>query len=473
MIANSDKAVSPWHVLAATWLGAFFDGLDATIYVMVLVPALTELLKTTSHTEMGVVGSYILAIFMVGWAVGAAVFGMLADHIGRARTLTITILLYAICTGLCATANTWQELAFYRFLVGCGIGGEIGIGGVLLAEAWKGRARLHAAAAMVSAFGVGYLATSALNLCLGGFGWRWLFVAGVVPALLTVYLRIKLKDSTEFEFLAQRKARAKQKPVHARTQEEKALLEPTFPSLFKKKTLPKTIIIATMASSAIMGYWAVLAWIPAWVNQLVGTAAVQERSITVIAMNLGLVVSAMIGGWYVRVLGRSVAFRIGSLASFICCVAMFLTVKSFGPALLAWAFITGFVTVMPFVVLFIYVPELFETRIRGTGFGFSYNLGRIFAAIAALCGGQLIAMFGGSYAHAGATVAGVYLIGVAASFFMPVTKGEVELESELAPIGSVAIPQPIPALSQGVPQPALAAIRLTIDAPQHKIGSNK
>lgn len=468
MITSSDKPASPWHVLAATWLGAFFDGLDATIYVMVLVPALTELLKTTSHTEMGVVGSYVLAVFMVGWAVGAAVFGIVADHIGRAKTLTITILLYAICTGLCATANTWQELALYRFLVGCGIGGEIGIGGVLLAEAWKGHARLHAAAAMVSAFGVGYLATSVLNLWLGGYGWRWLFVAGVVPALLTVYLRAKLKDSAEFEFVAQRKARAKAKPIEARTEEEKKLLQSTFSALFTKENLPKTAVIATMASSAIMGYWAVLSWIPAWVNQLVGTAAVQERSMATIALNLGLVASAMIGGWYVRVLGRSMAFRIGSFASFAFCVAMFLTVKSFGPTLLAWAFATGFVTIMPFVVLFIYVPELFETRIRGTGFGFSYNSGRIFAAIAALCGGQLIAMFGGSYAYAGATVAGVYLIGVAISFFMPATKGEVELQSEL-PIGPLTIPQPVAqalpqALSNQGPQPALAAIRVPIDS---------
>ncbi len=467
MTTSSDKPVSPWHVLAATWLGTFFDGLDATIYVMVLVPALTELLKTTSHAEMGIVGSYVLAIFMIGWAVGSAIFGMLADHIGRARTLTITILLYAICTGLCATAHTWQELAFYRFLVGCGIGGEIGIGGVLLAEAWKGRARLHAAAAMVSAFGVGYLATSLLNLWLGGYGWRWLFVAGVVPALLTVYLRAKLKDPPEFEFLAERKKRAKSKPAGERSEEEKKLLQPTFPALFTKETLPKTGVIIAMAGSAIMGYWAVLSWIPPWVNQLVGTAAVQERSITTIALNLGLVVSAIIGGWYVRILGRSLAFRIGSLASFLCCVGMFLTVKSFGPTLLAWAFATGFFTVMPFVVLFIYVPELFETRIRGTGFGFSYNAGRVFAAVAALCGGQLIAMFGGSYAHAGATIAGVYLIGVAISFFMPVTRGEVQLDSELAPIGprSIIGPQPIAqalpqAMSHQVTQPALAAIRI-------------
>lgn len=441
---NNTQQVSRWHVLLATWLGAFFDGLDATIYVMVLFPALSELLKTNSHSEVGVIGSYVLALFMVGWAVGAVVFGILADHIGRARTLTLTILLYAICTGLCATAHSWQELGFYRFLVGCGIGGEVGIGGVMLAECWKGRARLYAMGTMVSAFGVGYLATSLLNLGLGGYGWRWLFVVGVVPALMTFYLRAKLKESREYEFLAEVKKRARLKAPAERTVSEAEMLRPTLPELFTSENIRKTFIIVAMASSAIMGYWAVLSWIPAWVNQITGTAAVAERSATTIALNLGLVCSAVVGGYYVRVLGRSLVFRLGSLASFLCCAIMFTTVKSFGTALLTWAFWTGFFTISPFVVLFIYVPELFETRIRGTGFGFSYNLGRVFAAVAALCGGQLIGAFGGSYAMAGACVASVYLIGVVASFFMPRTSGEVELQYEQLAGEPVLVPQPVP-----------------------------
>lgn len=426
--------------MAATWLGAFFDGLDATIFVMVLVPALSELLNTSSHTEVGVVGSYILAVFMVGWAVGAVIFGILADYIGRAKTLTLTILLYAVCTGLCALSHSWQELALYRFFVGCGIGGEVGIGGVMIAECWKGRARLFAAGTMVSAFGVGYLGTSLLNLGIGGFGWRWLFVAGVVPALLTFYLRAKLKDSVEFEFISEAKKRARQKPANLRNEQERELLKFTFGELFKKEHIGKTAVICAMASSAIMGYWAVLSWIPAWVNQLVDGAAINERSATTIALNLGSILSAMLGGYYVHYLGRRMAFRIGTLAAFVCCVLMFTTVKSFGLVLLNYAFWTGFLAFTPFVVLFVYVPELFDTNMRATGFGFSYNSGRVFAAIAVVLGGQLISLFGGSYAMAGATVASVYLIGVVASFFMPTTNGQVTLQSEEGILEPIAEP---------------------------------
>src|SRR5258706_14343324 len=94
---------APWHVLIATWLGGVFDGMDSSIFALVLFPALSELLGTKSHAIVGLHGSYIIALFMVGWAVGSMTFGVLSDYIGRARTLCITILLYAFCTGLCAT----------------------------------------------------------------------------------------------------------------------------------------------------------------------------------------------------------------------------------------------------------------------------------------------------------------------------------------------------------------------------------
>lgn len=415
-----------WHAFIAAWLGAFFDGLDATIYVMVLFPALSELLHTTNHAQIGQTGSVILCVFMVGWAVGAVVFGMLADHIGRAKTMVITILIYALCTGLCAVARNWQELAFYRFLVGCGIGGEVGLGGVILAECWRGKSRLHAVGVMVSAFGVGYLATSLLNLCFGAMGWRILFAIGITPALVTLYMRSKLRDSEEFEFLAEARKRAKTKAAEQRTELEKALTKNTFAELFAKGNRFNTLIVACIASSAIMGYWSVLSWIPAWINQLTGHAAIAERSTATIVMNLGLITCGVFGGHLVSKFGRARCVLIGSLGSYACCTGMFLTVKSFGPALLSWVFCIGAFSILPFVVLFIYVPELFETRIRGTAFGFSYNSGRLFAAAAALLGGHLIGLFGGSYSAAGATVAAVYLIGAVASMAMPKTSGDVE-----------------------------------------------
>ncbi|MBC7998204.1 MAG: MFS transporter [Leptolyngbya sp.] len=420
-----------WHAFAAAWLGAFFDGFDATIFVMVLVPALSELLGTGDNATIGRYGSYVLAAFMTGWAVGAVIFGLLADRIGRAKTMMITILTYAFCTGLCALAHSWQELALYRFLVGCGIGGEIGISGIIVAETWRGSSRYQAMGVMVSAFGFGYLATSLLNLCCGSMGWRYLFFVGITPALLTFYVRAKLKDTEEFGFICEARKRASRKAFSERTDGEHALLKNPFLELFSVKNRHSTLIVATMASSCIMGYWSVQSWIPAWINQITGTAAVAERSYVTICMNLGLIACAFVGGKLVEKFGRSRCFFFGSLASFLCCLGMFTTVKSFGLPLLLWAFAIGAVSILPFVVLFIYVPELYETRIRGTAFGFSYNSGRLFAAVAAIFGGQIIANFGGSYSIGAASLSSVYLIGVIASFFMPETNSNVQQFTDL------------------------------------------
>jgi MFS family permease len=414
-----------WHVLLATWLGEMFDGMDASIFVLVLFPALSELLSTKSHSVVGLHGSFILATFMVGWAIGGTVFGILADYIGRSRTMVYTILLYALSTGLCGLAHNWQEMAFYRFLVGCGIGGEISIGAVLMAECWRGQARLHATGVMTTSFGFGYLVAALLNLFLGSFGWRWMFLVGVVPAFLTAYIRAKLKEPVQFELSREYKKRLRAKPKAELTEEEAGQLAWTLPQIFKGERLQHTLLSVCLASTAIVGYWAVLAWIPPWINQLTGTAAVQERSLAAIALNLGAIFSCALSGLAITRLGRRASFSLCYIGALISCVAMFLTTKAFGPALVAWAFAVGFFAVMIFGFLFICVPERYDTNLRATAMGFCVQIGRLVAAVAALTSGQLIGLFGGSYAMAGATVALFYIVGIIASQFVTAPKEDL------------------------------------------------
>lgn len=422
---RNNQQGSNWQVLLATWLGEMFDGMDASIFVLVLFPAMSDLLKTTSHSTVGLYGSIVMATFMSGWAIGAVMFGIVSDYIGRTRTMMVTILLYAICTGLCAMSHNWLELACYRFLVGCGIGGEISVGGVMIAECWRGKSRLHATGVMMSSFGFGYLAAAVLNLWLGGFGWRVLFLAGVIPALLTLYIRANIKEPAHFEILQEYKRRLRSKPKEELTKEESEALRFTFPRIFSRQYRRKIVIIAGLASTAIVGYWAALAWIPPWINQLTGTQAVAERSAAAIIMNVGAICGCMLSGLFVLWFGRRNCFRFAFAGAFLCCVMMFLTVKAYGPILLAWVFGAGFFAVVPFSFVFIYAPELFDSKIRGTAFGFSVQVGRLLAAVTALASGQLIQMFSGSYAIAGACVAGCYLLGILVTKFMPTTDGEV------------------------------------------------
>lgn len=408
-----------WHVLLGTWLGGMFDGLDSSIYVITLYPALSELLQTTSHAAVSVAGSYVLALFLIGWACGAIFFGILADYIGRTRTMLITILLYSACTGLCGLTHTWPEMALCRFLVGFGIGGELSIGAVLLAESWSGLARTHVMSIMCSSYAFGYLLTAMLNLTIGSFGWRPLYFVGILPALLTVYVRAKIKESDQFELVAAQRKYLKQTPKKLISTADAQLTKFTFLELFHGANLRNTLLILSLSSTAIVGYWAVVAWIPAWINQITGTAAVVERSYTTFATNLGSITSALLGGFIVAKLGCARTFRFGFGGSLVSCALMYLSIKSFGAPLLITAFIVGFFVNLPFIALFVYAPEQFPVHIRGTAFGFSIQLSRFAAAAAVVTGGQLISLFGGSYALAGSCLSLVYLLGVVASFFLP------------------------------------------------------
>src|SRR5512147_682753 len=150
-----------WLVLFVAWLGWVFDAMDATIYALVLHPALHDLLSvpaggTVSPEAIGWYGGIIFSIFLAGWAVGGILFGILADRFGRTRTLVFTILIYAAFTGLAALSSDWWHLAIYRFLTALGIGGEWAAGAALVAEVWPENQRSRAAGLLQSAWAAGF-----------------------------------------------------------------------------------------------------------------------------------------------------------------------------------------------------------------------------------------------------------------------------------------------------------------------------
>ncbi|MCC7531160.1 MAG: MFS transporter [Candidatus Melainabacteria bacterium] len=416
------EARTRWHALWASWLGCLFDGLDASIFAIVLYPAMSELLKVDAHSTVGYYASFILAAFLVGWALGGLVLGRLADQIGRVKTLILSILVYTIFTGLCALSQSWQEMALYRFFVGFGIGGELSVGAIMLSEHWKGSQRLHALSFMATSWGCGYFAAGLLNWCLGDLSWRYLFAAGIVPALLTLYVRLKLKESEDFKTFKRYREELKRR-VHL-TEEDRAFLSEPLKEILGRENLRALIVVVAITSSGIIGYWSVLSWVPAWINQLTQSAAVYERSLASMVMNAGTIFGAASTGFIILRLGRRATVALGLSLTLICCQGLFLTCRSFGMPLLIWLFFCGFFSIMSAVTICIYVPEIFHTRLCGTAFGVAFNIGRIFGAVAALASGQLIVAFDGSYARAASTVACVYVVGIVASLFIRRTSGE-------------------------------------------------
>ena len=170
-----------WKSGIAAWLGWTFDGLDMHLYTLVAAPFVAELLRvsTTIDPTVGRHASIIQAAFLVGWALGGGFFGRIGDRLGRSRALCLTVLTYALFTGLSFFAQTWWHLFIFRFLSALGIGGEWAVGASLLSETWPKRWRPWIAAVLQSGVNIGILMAVLANLLLASQPPRYLFLVGV------------------------------------------------------------------------------------------------------------------------------------------------------------------------------------------------------------------------------------------------------------------------------------------------------
>src|SRR5213593_2176883 len=185
-VVRSLKELSPqqWKSGVAAWLGWLFDGLDMHLYTVVATPFVAALLLTEkSDPRVKTYSSWIQAAFLIGWALGGGFFGRIGDKLGRSRALMLTIVTYALFTGLSFLAQTWWQLLIFRFLAALGIGGEWAVGAALLSETWPRRWRPWMAAVLQSAVTLGVMLASLASFLLASHP-RYVFLVGVLPALL-------------------------------------------------------------------------------------------------------------------------------------------------------------------------------------------------------------------------------------------------------------------------------------------------
>jgi len=415
-----------WLVLSVAWLGWVFDSMDSTLYAIVLLPALKELLGAGGSTE-GIewYGGIIFSIFLVGWSLGGVLFGIVADYIGRTRTMIFTILIYSVFTGLAALSQDWWQLAVYRFITALGIGGEWAAGATLVAETWPEEKRARAAGILQSAWAGGFFLAALVNLLFGSFGWRVIFLIGIFPALVTLLIRMMVKEPDRWM-----KARAEQKELRLkprRTAEEEALLAFSLRRLFEPELRRRTFVGATLAFVAVFGLWGATNWTPTLIRQLLAEQnldpAVVNRyvSYAVMCLNAGALIGYLSFGPLADRIGRRPTFFLMCLGSFIMLPITYFTPKEFGVVLVLLPLL-GFFNNGIFSGFTIYLPELYPTRIRATGAGFCFNIGRVMASAGPLMKGYLGTLF--EPGKAASLIGLVYLLGILVLPFGPETKGK-------------------------------------------------
>jgi MFS family permease len=426
-----------WLALAAALLGWMFDGFEMGIFSLVGRPALVDVLDLSASADVAAnasdpairkqaqdrvdaeVGPWfgrITAAFLLGAALGGWAFGWLGDRVGRVRAMVLSVLTYALFTGMCGLAQGPWQLAGLRFLAALGMGGEWSLGVALVMESWRPDARPVLAGLIGAASNVGFMLTGFLEMGLAGAGlqtdaggWRWLLGVCAFPALLTFFIRMFVPESEKWQEAVRAAPRAR------------------FVEIFRPDLRRRTIVAALLGGIALLGTWGSVQWIPSWVKKITGQQAMANY--TQICSALGAIVGSFLGAFLVSGVRRRWAYFILCAGSLVACGFLFRYFE--GATDVGWEFLTAVVLVGALTASFygwlpLYLPELFPTRVRATGQGFGYNFGRIIAAGGALSTGFLMSdqVFNGSYARAGATISLIYVVGLLVIWLAPETQGK-------------------------------------------------
>ena len=492
--ADASPATGPWYremnryhwfVLVVAALGWLFDCLDQQLFILARPAAMRDLLPKLDNPKdfqesIKIYGNYATSIFLVGWASGGLIFGVLGDRIGRAKTMLMTILIYSLCTGLSALSTGFWDFALYRFLTGLGVGGEFAVGVALVAEVMPARARPYTLALLQAISAFGNISAALISI---GFGiaeeqklvtspWRWMFVIGAIPALLALVIRRRLKEPERWQKASHAGAVANQLGSYA--------------ELFRDPRWRKHALLGlVLACSGVIGLWAVGFFTPdltryvqrkpiiaqvygeqianaraasdaqrvsqletardfelagsvgatlpaeisdvkAAVDPIVSGRLSRWGGITSMMINIGAFFGMFGFGAVAQRIGRKPTFAIAFVAAFASTAMVFGFMEEFSQ--IFWMVpIMGFCQLSLFAGYAIYFPELFPTHLRSTGTSFCYNVGRFVAATGPLIQVQLLKTFAAeteSLRYTGVTMCTVFLVGLLVLPFLPETKGK-------------------------------------------------
>ncbi|HEY4592811.1 MAG TPA: MFS transporter [Thermoanaerobaculia bacterium] len=416
-----------WTVLLAAWLGWGFDVFDGQLFNFVAPNCVPTLLGLTIGSPAAKVATLqwtgiLTSVLLVGWAIGGIVFGQVADRIGRTRTLMLTMLLYAFGTAACALAPNVWVLMLFRIISSLGIGGEWAAGAAMVAEVMPESRRVEAGALLYTSAPLGLFLATFINFQIAGVywrnspevSWRYVFLSGLIPAAVAFLVRIFLKEPERWKEAAS------------------SASHPRLSELFTDKYRAITLAGFSMAVVALIMWWSCNAFIPVVATGLAqaeaklrsldrsATLALVEgwKKIATNYFNLGGLIGTLLTVPAAKYLGRKTMFGLYFAGSGVAILA------TFGLGLapetrLVMYFLIGLTVFGVFGAFTYYLPELFPTRLRGTGAGFCYNVGRLIAAVGPILVGSIAAQGANSLTSALTALFYVGFVPLAGLFLLP------------------------------------------------------
>ncbi|MEW4490998.1 MFS transporter [Thalassoglobus sp. JC818] len=435
-----------WLVLLIASLGWVFDIFEGQIFVASMRDAMPALLGVTAdNPSVSRWNDLGFGSFLLGGAFGGVLFGMLSDRIGRSKTMILTILFYSMFTCLTAFAQSAWQMVLLRFFVAMGVGGEWAVASAMVAEVMPQRSRAVMSSIFHASSVFGTLlaaAAGAFIVTLGESAWRWGFAIGALPALLTLWIRWSLHEPEQW-------VKARQRASEDATQKTGQLSE-----LFQGQNLRNTLVGVSLASIGLVTFWgahiygknALLRHAQATAIAEEGldpatadkeqkqaafaahkTAIKQAEMLSMVLNTIGGGLGLVLFGAISNRLGRKGAFALYHIVAFIMVVWLFKFLIPQGASATVLALVLpvfGFFTLGMHAGYAVYFPELYPTRLRGTGAGFCFNMGRL-ATAAAFFG------FGATTItdeNKALLLAPLYLVGVGILLFAKETRGTELME---------------------------------------------
>jgi len=414
--AQSTHTIAFWRdatpearrALLAASLGWMLDSFDVMLYALVLAAIIAEL--GMSNAVAGLLGS----VTLIASAVGGIVFGVVADRYGRTRALIWSVLIYSVFTALCGFAQSAAQLAVFRIGLGLGMGGEWASGVALVSETWPDRHRGKALGLMQSAWAIGYaLAAIVTAIVLPLWGWRAVFFVGILPALLTLWIRRAVPEPAMWQ------ASQVERALGQRRATGFGALGTIFRGPIARFTIPVTL----MNACTMFAWWGFNLWIPGYLSLPADRGGIGLDTTTM----AGLVVAMQVGMWFGYVTFGYVSDALGrkrTYVTYVLCAAVLILLygSSRDPrVLLALGPLVAFFGTGYFSGFGAVTAELYPTPIRATAQGFTYNIGRIASAAAPFAVGSLAQTRGFQAALSLTAVA--FLLAAVTWLWIPETKG--------------------------------------------------
>ena len=398
------RAVSryQWLVFLVVWAGWTLDAADFGLFSLVLRPAMIELLGGNPPlTEIGKYGGLLSMAGLLGWAFGGFLFGIVADYIGRVRTLAYSILIYSVFTALQGLSQGILDFAVYRFIAGLGTGAELMVGIPLLTETLGETHRAKIAGVMMTGGAVGTFVGAWAYGLVGVYGWRYVFFVGIVPAILLAVIRRRMLEPDRFAGVQERR-RAVAAGLRDETGDREFMrLVPV--QLFSRGNRYNTMVGVLFGLGSLLAIWTTVIWLPTILSLMAQKSGVADATATAPFVSRGMMLWSLGGiagyiafGFIADLIGRRSTVMLYSVGTIVFGLILYLALPEYQPWYPRILPIFGFFVFGVFSGYAVYLPELFPTHIRSTAVGFCTGSARVITSFGPLVAGLLVGAFGGS-----------------------------------------------------------------------------